>query len=216
MKYISSLIFILHLMGFGNDADLGVIGVIHSTIPDRSIVMMRIGEKVYPVKIGIFFANRYRVREIKPRYIVLESCEGVRELRIGHNSTQEDYVVVRQTDYLELFTLPEPDPLNDIYLPLSLHLIQRPPIFTLFDQITPEYNDEEHNDILGLSLTGNLFNILGLERDDILTEYNGTPISSYNHVSDLVNNLSEKKELEVEYIRNGRLRYLRLRLEGSL
>lgn len=72
----------LLLLAFRGE-NLAIIGVIHSTVPAHNLIMVRVGAKKYVTRLGVWFANRYRVTRIQPRYVTLQSLDGTAVFRIG-------------------------------------------------------------------------------------------------------------------------------------
>ena len=171
--------------------------------------MIRVDEKVHAVRPGQFFANRYRVNAIKDRYVVIESLQGFRSLRIGENGTPEEFKVVNRSDYEQIIT--EDNAKTSFRNPF---LVGPHIPYGFYNDIEPHYIGYDNELLAGFTLTGDIFNILGLRPDDIITEYDGVQFSTYTQIADMIHNLN-KKEIEIEYIRNGRYRSLRLLLGVS-
>ena len=81
MKFLLFVLALL-LLAFRGE-NLAIIGVIHSTVPAHNLIMVRVGSKKYFTRLGYWFANRYRVVRVQPRYVTLESLNGTVILRIG-------------------------------------------------------------------------------------------------------------------------------------
>lgn len=190
------------------DNDIAVIGVIASSNPKKSIIMIHFNNKVRTLRIGQFFGNRYRVKDIVNRYVIIEDSNyKIRQLLIGQNSTVGDLKVINQESYDTLVG-------TDYSYPVGYYAFANPPrsVYRYFHELSPYYIDEEFGPF-GFTLTGSLFNGLGLRVNDVLLEYNGTELSNYDGISKMLHDLGNKEEVHLSYLRNGIYKNLRLILE---
>ena len=184
---------------------MAVIGVVASTNPKKSVITVRVDNRIRTLRIGQFFGNNYRIKDLKGRYVVIEdSNKNVSRLLIGDNSTITDIKVINQEIYDDLVEIEYDQDYVYPYRPVRYD-------YRYINELTPYYLDDQGP--FGFTLTGNLFNTIGLQQNDVLLEYNGKELSSYINIYDMMRNLGDNEEVNLNYLRNGRHRYLRLLLK---
>lgn len=88
MRY---LILTFMLLAAQARSQVFVLGAIHSNIKEKNIILIKVDDKVYEVKLNQLFAHKYKVIELDDRYVTLETPEGLSKHRIGYFSEGVEY-----------------------------------------------------------------------------------------------------------------------------
>lgn len=211
--YYYSLFFLLSNIVTAEIKDIGVIGVVSSSLPKKSVVLLRIKDTVKTLKVGQFFLNHYRVDKIVDRYVVLKDSNGkTHNLMIGAHSIMEDLKIISKEYYSSVLKSYERPATTDRYgfgrnpLPPYKRYEMFEPYY--IEDYNYEYDDTDtFPDPYGYRLTGDFLSGIGLLNDDIIVDNNGEDITSYSGILRMLNN---DEEINIGYLRKGLYRNLRL------